>query len=259
MEGGLALMNHVGGVRAFGVLPLNAGGYYTSPVVQPAPQPMQPVPDGLPATPNRGGSGSPLWLLDLGQMLVNPVRTIKDLFALSGAVTSLSFKPAVSLASAGPSLAEYQAARGRLEQSTFRHALPIFEGLLNRWAMKTAITVKPEVELGLSAAAWHPVRMEWPDGGTGHQALSELLAVQNLLGSLGEAAWVRGLLGANRIQFKDSSLMDYFYPVSREGDALLLRRPLPLIPGQATLEQNLRAYLSQTTNVGVQVMPPAPF
>ena len=47
--------------------------------------------------------------------------------------------------------------------------------------------------------------------------------------------------------------MDYFYPMARAGDALILRRNLPLVPGQKSIAETFQAHMERKVQVHIQI------
>lgn len=192
-------------------------------------------------------------LLDLGQILLHPIKTVQDLWGVGADLVALRGMQPQQVAEAPSALARYDQARARLEASTFKRLLPFLDRSLARWADARVQSWRGEVQGKLSERAWHPIVIEWPVGGTGHQKLEELRALMQANSTATEGQMVRAFQGVNRVRFLDSTPMDYFYPLARSGDALLLRRNLPLIPGQRSVQEHLQGLLNQSVQVHVQI------
>ncbi|MNT08620.1 hypothetical protein D3C72_1433680 [compost metagenome] len=95
--------------------------------------------------------------------------------------------------------------------------------------------------------------LEWPDGGSGHDRLTELNMLRRTAETATDGQIVRALQGANRVQVKNSTALDYFYPLARAGDALILRRNLPLVPGQKPMDLTFKGLLDQSVQVNIQI------
>lgn len=252
-------------------------GYYPSAPVAPppppplpapappvAPAPAWPVPPpaaGMPTTPTTGpvqgpwtppGVG-PTAALDLAKILAHPIQTIKSLALLTKDVIALQTKRGLSVATAAPAMATYDEARRHLEEAPFRKIIPFFERAMDKWAFARAAELAPEVQQRISQRAWHPIVLEWPDGGKGHDVLTEVMMVSRVADAATDGQVVKAFLGANRLQFKNSTAMDYFYPMARAGDALILRRNLPIVPGQKPMAETLAAHMNQQVQVHVQI------
>ena len=140
-------------------------GYFPPGQAAPAPSPAQPAQP--PAyQPPRGLS--PAAALDLAKVVANPIQTVKSLYHCTKDWLVLKTKTQMAIASAGPMLAEYTAARQRLDQAPFKNLLPFFDRALDKWADARFQELRPQVEARISERAWHPVALEWPDGGSGH-------------------------------------------------------------------------------------------
>lgn len=221
------------------------------PPSQPAPSgPATPAPVTGPHTPPSFGA---LAMMDLAKMVANPIQTVKSLFLLTKDVLGLQTKRGLSVATAAPAMAQYGEARKHLEEAPFRKIFPFFEGAMDKWAYNRTVELAPEVQARLSQRAWHPITLEWPDGGKGHDMLTEVMLVSKVADAASDGQVVRAFVGANRLQFKNSTAMDYFYPMARGGDALILRRNLPLIPGQKSMEETLTAHMNQLVQVHIQI------
>jgi hypothetical protein len=214
------------------------------------PPPTTPGPTVGPYTPPSFGA---LAMLDLAKMIAHPWQTIKSFGLLTKDLAMLVPKRGLSVASAAPAMAQYAEARKHLEEAPFRKIFPFFEWGLDKWAFGRAQELAPEVQQRISERAWHPIQLEWPDGGKGHDVLTEVMTLSDVASKASDGQIVRAFLGANRLQFKNSTPMDYFYPMARSGDALILRRNLPLIPGQKSIQQTLTEHMNQLVQVHVQI------
>lgn len=220
------------------------------PPTQPAPTPTTPGPSTGPHTPP---SFTALAMLDLAKMVAHPIQTLKSFALLTKDVIALQTKRGLSVASAAPAMAQYAEARKHLEEAPFRKIFPFFELAMDKWAFGRAQELAPEVQQRLSQRAWHPITLEWPDGGKGHDVLTEVMTVSDVANRASDGQIVKAFLGANRLQFKNSTAMDYFYPMARAGDALILRRNLPLVPGQKPIAETLAAHMNQQVQVHIQI------
>jgi hypothetical protein len=227
------------------------GGNQTPVTANPA-QPATPTPAQPPAyQPDKGLS--PQAALDMVRIVKHPVQTLKSLYLCTKDLLSLTTKRNLSIASAEPVMGQYEAARQNIENAPFRHVLPFFDRALDKWADARFTELKPQVEARVSERAWHPVSLEWPDGGSGHDRLTELNMLRRTAETATDGQIVRALQGANRVQVKNSTALDYFYPLARAGDALILRRNLPLVPGQKPMELTFKGLLDQSVQVNIQI------
>lgn len=232
-----------------------------APPIAPAPAwPMPPPQAGAPTTapgpvqgPHTPPSFGALAMLDLAKIIAHPIQTIKSFALLTKDVIGLQAKRGLSVATAAPAMAQYDAARKHLEEAPFRKIFPFFELAMDKWAFGRAQELAPEVQQRISQRAWHPITLEWPDGGKGHDVLKEVMMVSDVANGASDGQVVKAFLGANRLQFKNSTAMDYFYPMARAGDALILRRNLPLVPGQKSMTETLTAHMSQQVQVHIQI------
>jgi hypothetical protein len=233
-------------------------GYFPAPGANQAPvtanpaQPAAPTPAQPPAyQPDKGLS--PQAALDMVRIVKHPIQTLKSLYLCTKDLVSLTTKRNLSIASAEPVMGQYEAARQNIENAPFRHVLPFFDRALDKWADARFTELKPQVEARVSERAWHPVSLEWPDGGSGHDRLTELNMLRRTAETATDGQIVRALQGANRVQVKNSTALDYFYPLARAGDALILRRNLPLVPGQKPMELTFKGLLDQSVQVNIQI------
>lgn len=212
--------------------------------------PTTPAPVTGPWTPPGFGATA---LLDLAKMVAHPIQTVKSLFLVVKDVFALQTKRGLSVATAAPAMATYEVARKNLEEAPFRKIFPFFEKAMDKWAYARVQELAPEIQQRLSQRAWHPITLEWPDGGKGHDMLTELMMVSNVADRATDGQVVNALVGANRLQFKNSTAMDYFYPMARAGDALILRRNLPLVPGQKSIAETFTAHMNKQIQVQIQI------
>jgi hypothetical protein len=214
--------------------------------------PAQPQPlPGANEQVKPGKSFGALALLDLANMAMHPIQTVKSLFLVTKDAIALQTKRGLTVASAGPAVAQFQQACKNLDEAPFKNLLPFFDRILNSWAEGRFGELRPQVQDRLSQRAWHAVQLEWPNGGTGRQRLEELLMLNDVAEKATDGQVVRGLQGRNRIRIQDSSAMDYFYPLASEGDALILRRNLPLVPGQKSMAETFYGYMNQLIQVRI--------
>jgi hypothetical protein len=192
-------------------------------------------------------------MADLAKIVAHPIQTIKSLFIVSKDVLGLQAKRGVTIAAAPAVMAQFQQAARDVDAAPFKHLLPFFDHALDRWAEARFEELRPQVQDALSQRAWHAVALEWPDGGSGRDRLAEVLVLNDVAATATDGQIVRGLQGTNRIQIKDSSPMDYFYPLGRAGDALILRRNLPVMPAQKPMSQTFKDYLNQNVQVHAEV------
>ncbi|MFN3431004.1 MAG: hypothetical protein ACK46X_13750 [Candidatus Sericytochromatia bacterium] len=231
-------------------------GYFPAPGANPAPAPVTTAPAPAPSQPPayRPDKGlSPQAALDLVRIVKHPIQTVKSLYLCTRDLLSLTTKRNLSIASAEPVMGQYEAARQNLENAPFRHVLPFFDRALDKWADARFTELKPQVQARVSERAWHPVTLEWPDGGSGHDRLTELNMLRRTAETATDGQIVRALQGANRLQVRNSTALDYFYPLARSGDALILRRNLPLVPGQKPMELSFKGLLDQSVQVNIQI------
>jgi hypothetical protein len=212
----------------------------------PAPAPSQPV-----YQPPRGLS--PEAAIDLLRVTKHPIQTVKSLFICTKDLLAMKGSRNVSIASADNVMAQYQTARQHIDAAPFKNLLPFFDHALDRWSDARFQELKPQVEARVTERAWHPVVLEWPDGGSGSDRLTELDMLRRTSESATDGQIVRALMGANRVQVKNSTAMDYFYPLARANDALILRRNLPLVPGQKPMETTFKDLLNQVVQVHVEI------
>lgn len=230
---------------------------YFPPTPPQAPATPAPAPTPTPTPPahyyQRKGL-SPEAALDLARMIKHPIQTVKSLFIVSKDLLGLQGQRGLSIATADPALQKYQVAKANVDAAPFKHIFPFFDRALDRWADARFQELKPQVEAQVSDRAWHPIKLHWPDGGTGHERLSELTMFKDVAATATDGQIVRAFQGLNHIRVANSSAMDYFYPVARAGDALILRRNLPLVPGQKPLPETLQALLQDAASVQVQIL-----
>jgi hypothetical protein len=235
-------------------------GYFPAPGTAPAPAPATPAPaqPSAPTTqqppayqPEKGLS--PQAAIDLLRIIKHPIQTVKSLYTCTKDLLSLKTKRNLSIAAAEPVMNQYEAARQNLEAAPFRNVLPFFDRALDKWADARFHELKPQVEARVTERAWHPITLEWPDGGSGHDRLTELNMLRETAETATDGQIVRALQGANRLQIRNSTAMDYFYPLARAGDALILRRNLPLVPGQKPMELTFKGLLDQSVQVNIQI------
>jgi len=192
-------------------------------------------------------------MADLAKMVAHPIQTVKSLVLVTKDVLALQTKRGVTVATSAAAMATYSTARTNLEAAPFRNILPFFEMAMDKWAYGRVQELAPEVQARISQRAMHPIVLEWPDGGKGHDMLTELMMVSNVADRASDGQVVNALVGANRLQFKNSTAMDYFYPMARAGDALILRRNLPLVPGQKSITETFEAHMNRQVQVHVQI------
>lgn len=232
-----------------------AQGYYTGTPAAPA-RPA-PAASPTPSTPANGstsssGSGGQA-ALDLARIMAHPIQTVKSLVLLTRDVVSLQFQHNLTLQNMAPAVSAFQRAQNDLSAAPFQHLLPFFGDLIDSWANGRFNELDPQVQSVVTTRATHPIVLDWPDGGTGSQKLGELLMINTVIGNSTDGQVIRGLQGANRLQVVNSSLTNYLSPIGRSGDALQLRRNLPILPGQSPLDQSFQNYLVQSAKVSVQL------
>lgn len=228
-------------------------GYYQNPATtQPAPsQPATPAPTQPVYQAPRGIS--PEAAIDLIRVTKHPILTVKSLITCTRDLIAMKATHNVSVASADAVMGQFQTAKAHLDQAPFKNLLPFFDHALDKWADARFTELKPQVEAQVTQRAWHPVTLEWPDGGSGSDRLTELDMLRRTTAAATDGQIVRALMGMNRLQVKNSTAMDYFYPVARANDALILRRNLPLVPGQKSIEANVTDLLNQVVQVHAEV------
>lgn len=228
-------------------------GYYQNPgTAQPAPsQPAAPAPTQPVYQAPRGIS--PEAAIDLIRVTKHPIQTVKSLFTCTKDLLAMKSTHNVSVASADAVMGQFQTAKAHLDAAPFKNLLPFFDHALDKWADARFTELKPQVEAQVTERAWHPVTLEWPDGGSGSDRLTELDMLRRTTAAATDGQIVRALMGMNRVQVKNSTAMDYFYPVARANDALILRRNLPLVPGQKPMETTFTDLLNQVVQVHAEV------
>jgi hypothetical protein len=234
-------------------------GYYPAPggTTSPAPAPVTAQPSTPPVAqppayqPDKGLS--PQAALDMLRIVKHPIQTVKSLFICTKDLLALKAKRNLAIASAEPVMQQYEGARKNLEAAPFRNVLPFFDRALDKWADARFQELKPQVEARVTERAWHPITLEWPDGGSGHDRLSELNMLRRTAETASDGQIVRALMGANRLQIRNSTALDYFYPLARAGDAVILRRNLPLVPGQKPMDETFKGLLDQSVQVNIQI------
>lgn len=236
------------------VTSLPANGYFTPTpgVTPPAPAPGPTPPLDRPVYQPQKGL-NPLAPMDIANMIAHPIQTVKSFYTVTKDLLALNTKRNLSAASAEPAIGQYKAARANLDAAPFKNIIPFFGRALDRWADARFYELKPQVEAKVSERAWHPIALEWPDGGSGHDRLMELEMLNRLATTASDGQIVRAFQGANRLRITNSNAVDYFYPLAREGDALILRRNLPLVPGQKPLEETMTGLFNQSVQVHVQI------
>lgn len=218
--------------------------------VLPTPAPATPAP--VAAEPVKSGSTwGAMAVLDVGNVLLHPIKTIESLFVVTKDLVALESKRNLTVATAAPAVAQYKQACADLDAAPFKSVLPFFSMILNSWAEKRFEELRPQVQGVIAQRATHQVSLEWPDGGTGRQRLDELLMLNDVAQTATTDQIVRGFMGAAHFQVKDSTAMDYFYPMGRAGDTLILRRNLPVVPGQKPVADTFKSYLNAEVQVHV--------
>lgn len=200
----------------------------------------------------------PSALLDVMKMIASPIETVKGLYHVTKDLLALQKQKGLTLQTAPAAYAQYQAAHERLEGTTFKRIFPFFGRRLENWALGRFNELTPQIQGTLSERAWHPVALEWPDAGTGHQRLGEAMLLVDVATRATDGQMVRGFQGLNRIRFQNSGFSDVYRPLASEWDAMVLRRPLRFVPGQASMADALWEHINRNTTVSTQIQnPPA--
>jgi hypothetical protein len=239
-------------------VPSPYAGYYNSGTTKASPVGGVPTANTAPAPtpapaykPDTGLSAQAA--IDLLRVVKHPIQTIKSLAICTKDMLTLQGRKNVAIASSDAVMGDYKAAKQHLDDAPFKNILPFFDRALDKWADARFNELKPQVAQYVTDRAWHPISLEWPDGGKGGDRLTELDMLRRTVESSTDGQVVRALQGANRVQIKDSNAVDYFYPIARANDALILRRNLPLVPGQKPIETSFKDLLSQVVQVHIEI------
>ncbi len=220
------------------------------------PNPLAPVttlPD--PANPVAAILAAPinasLILADLAQAIVHPIKTIKSLWSLMGNLNKFDRLTPLQAASGPAARDSLHAAVADLKASGLTHVLGFAARAIDRRAGEAFVQLRPSVEQTLGARVAHKVNLMWPAAGRNWTALDDTIAIQNVLAQYPDAAIQKAFLGVSEVQVVDQSVQGYFQPVRRSGAALIVSRPLGLVPGEKRVDEALMAYLNDSGRVGV--------
>ncbi|MBM3266103.1 MAG: hypothetical protein FJZ01_00515 [Candidatus Sericytochromatia bacterium] len=224
----------------------------TTPPAQPAPQgPVNTLPD--PANPVAAILAAPinasLIVADLVQALSHPIKTIKSLWSLMGNLGKFDRLTPLQAASGPAARDSLHAAVADLKSSGLTHVLGFAARAIDRRAGVAFAQLRPSVEQTLGGRAGRPINLMWPAAGRNWTALDDTITIQNVLAQYPDAIVQKAFMGVSEIQVVDQSFQGYFQPVRRSGAALIVSRPLGLVPGEKRLDESLMAYLNEAGRV----------
>lgn len=253
-----------------------AGGPAFSPATPVAPSyaPSAPVfPGTAPATPTLGAPGTAgpittlpdpknpiaeilaapvnasLILADLAQAIIHPIKTVKSLFSLWKNLSSFDAMTPLQ-AQGGPKARDtLHAAVSDLKGSGLIHILGFAARAIDKRAGVAFSQLRPSVEATLGTRVSHPVTLTWPAHGRNWSALDDTISVQNVLAAYPDAIVQKAFQGVSEVQVVDQSVQGYFQPVRRSGAALIVSRPLGVVPGEKRLDEALMQYLNEAGRV----------
>jgi hypothetical protein len=239
------------------VVPISAPGTSSRPYAPggaPAPSPLAPVttlPD--PANPLteilKAPVNASLILADLAQALFHPIKTIKSLWNLFGNLNRFDAMTPLQ-AAAGPAARDtLHAAVSNLKDSGLTHVLGFAARAIDKRAGVAFDQLRPSVETSAAMIAGHQVYLMWPASGRNWTALDDTIAIQNVIANYPAPVVQKAFAGVSEVQVVDQSVRGYFQPVRRSGAALILSRPLGLVPGEKRIDESLMQYLNEAGKV----------
>jgi hypothetical protein len=228
-----------------GIVPPASGQNPLAPV-NTLPDPANPVAAILAAPVNAS-----LIVADLAQALFHPIKTIKSLWSLMGHLGNFDRLTPLQAASGPAARDNLHAAVNDLKESGLTHVLGFVAKAIDRRAGEAFGQLRPSVEQTLGSRVAHPVNLMWPAAGRNWTALDDTIRIQNVLGQYPDAIVQKAFQGVSEVQIVDQSIQGYFQPVRRSGAALLVSRPLGIVPGEKRIDESLMAYLNDAGRVGV--------
>ena len=145
------------------------------------------------------------------------------------------------------------AAVADLKGSGLMHILGFAAKAIDKRAGVAFGQLRPSVETTLAARVSHPVNLMWPASGRNWTALDDTISVQNVLAAYPDAVVQKAFQGISEVQVVDQSIQGYFQPVRRSGAALLVSRPLGIVPGEKRLDESLMQYLNEAGKVSAGI------
>lgn len=208
------------------------------------PDPANPVAELLAAPINAS-----LILADLAQAVLHPIQTVKSLFSLWKNLSAFDAMTPLQ-AQAGPKARDtLHAAVADLKGSGLVHILGFAARAIDRRAGVAFDQLRPSVEASVATRVAHPVTLTWPAAGRNWSALDDTISIQNVLAAYPDAVVQKAFQGVSEVQVVDQSIQGYFQPVRRSGAALVISRPLGVVPGERRLDEALMQYLNEVGRV----------
>ena len=225
-----------------------------TPGAAPPPSPLAPIttlPD--PANPLveilKAPVNASLILADLAQALFHPIKTIKSLWNLFGNLNRFDAMTPLQAASGPAARDSLHAAVTNLKDSGLTHVLGFAARAIDKRAGVAFDQLRPSVEASAATIAGHSINLMWPAAGRNWTALDDTIAIQNVIANYPAAVVQKAFLGVSEVQVVDQSVRGYFQPVRRSGAALILSRPLGIVPGEKRIDESLMQYLNEAGKV----------
>lgn len=234
--------------------PVAAGGGVA---VQAAPSVVTPA---APSVPDPAKSNAPTLPVpdprkatELVDALLHPIRTLKGFFAWGKNMLAFDGLGAINTQNA-PHAAQYLSGMdGGLNLMGLARLLPFMARAVDKRAAAAVTQLRPSIEEGLTARSMHGVNIVWPVGGSNYKAFQELMAFDAVFKEYPDAAVQKVLAGVAEINVQRLDLWDMANPIKRQAATLVIQRPITWLPGQRSIEESLRSYLTQASTVSVTI------
>lgn len=202
--------------------------------------PALPVPDPRKAT-------------ELMDALMHPLRTLKGFFDWGKNLMAFDAMGTVTTQNAQQAARYLAGMDGGLSLMGLARLLPFMSRAVDKRSAAAVTQLRPSIEAGLTARSLHGVNIVWPVGGSNYKAFQELMAFDSVFRETPDAVVQKVLAGVSEINVQRLDLWDMANPIKRQAATLVIQRPITWLPGQRSIEESLRTYLTQAGTVRANV------